>query len=123
MNGDARALSRTDILAAQDLVQTEIDVPEWGGKLYLRGLSAAERSAYENRFRTLRQEDPEQASLKAVVLLIAMTAISSDGRPVFTEEDLDALAAKSFDVLLKVFHAARRVNGMAAGDDEDAEKN
>ena len=40
-------LSRDDILKAADNEPEEIDVPEWGGSVLVRGMTGRERDAFE----------------------------------------------------------------------------
>ena len=40
-------LSRDDILKAEDLTTEEVDVPEWGGTVLVRGLTGRERDEFE----------------------------------------------------------------------------
>ena len=40
-------LSKEAILAAQDVVTELVEVPEWGGSVRVRGLTGAERDAFE----------------------------------------------------------------------------
>ena len=40
-------LTRNEILAVDDLQTQKVDVPEWGGSVYVRGLTGSERDALE----------------------------------------------------------------------------
>ena len=40
-------LSRDDILKAADNEPEEVDVPEWGGSVLVRGMTGRERDAFE----------------------------------------------------------------------------
>ena len=41
------SLSRDQILKAADLKVEKVDVPEWGGAIYLKVMSVGERDSYE----------------------------------------------------------------------------
>ena len=45
------SLSRTDILGAKDLGLTPVEVPEWGGTVYVRSMTARERITWEGMIR------------------------------------------------------------------------
>ena len=40
-------LSREEILSVHDIVTEEVDVPEWGGIVRVRGMSGVQRDAFE----------------------------------------------------------------------------
>lgn len=116
-------VSRAGILDAVDLESIEIDVPEWGGVVRLRAMSAADRVAYEDKLATF-DEDGASAGVRVVrglACLIIATVVDEDDEPLFTDADLDALQEKSFEVLNRVAEAAAGINGM--GKIEETEKN
>ena len=41
-------LTKERILAVDDIVTEDVDVPEWGGTVRVRGLSGTERDAFES---------------------------------------------------------------------------
>ena len=48
--GRMESLSRDQILKAADLKVEKVDVPEWGGAIYLKVMSVGERDSYENEW-------------------------------------------------------------------------
>lgn len=119
-------LSKDEILQAQDVLREEVAVPEWGGKVLVRGLTGAERDAFEstvvmsqNGRRTVRYN---LANFRA--RLIAMTVIDPDsGARLFDDSDVLALGQKSAAALQRVFEVAQRLSGLSEQDVEDLTKN
>ena len=104
---------REQILAADDLGSEDVDVPEWGDGLTLkvRGLNAGE---VEEFGRAVNEGKLENLLAK----MVAKVVMNGDGERVFTDDDVDALAAKSHVPIQRIFQAAQRVSGL--DDDEEA---
>jgi len=112
-------LSRAEIIGAQDLKTIEVDVPEWGGTVRLRMLSAAERFAVNEAANQGGEFDPA----KFQTTLIEKTAVDESGMPIFEKGDAAALAAKSSGAIARVFEAAATLNGLGAKSADVAEGN
>lgn len=102
-------LGRSAILRADDLPREEIYVPEWGGTVTVRTMTAGERSAYEAR----ADKDPEA---NPAPLLLAFTACDEAGNLLFTPEDVRELERKNAKLLLRIFRVAVRLNKITAED-------
>ena len=104
---------REQILAADDLGSEDVDVPEWGDGLTLkvRGLNAGEVEEFGRAV-----NDGKLDNLLAK--MVAKVVMNGDGQRVFTDDDVDALAAKSHVPIQRIFQAAQRVSGL--DDDEEA---
>lgn len=100
-------LNRDQILAAVDRKFVEVDVPEWGGKVRLGTMTAAARDRYETSFLAFRKGDLD-VSVRAA--LVAACAVDEKDAPLFTQEDVVALGAKSGTALLRLFNAAADLN-------------
>jgi imidazoleglycerol phosphate dehydratase HisB len=110
-------LTRQEILGADDLQLDEHAVPEWGGTVYLRALTSAEREQLEGRVRqgTVVEGLREQ--------LVAAAVVDVSGRALFTPADVPALAEKNGAVMDRLATAILRLSGMGAQAVEEAEKN
>lgn len=95
------ALSRDEILAADDRVVEVVDVPEWGGEVYVRSLTRAEVRPFTETGEDL-----------AVGTLVSVAVCDEDGRPLFTEDDVPALEKKSLRALNRVVAKAMEINGL-----------
>ena len=49
-----KLLSRDEILAASDLTKELVEVPEWGGSVYVRAMTGTERDSYEESVLEIR---------------------------------------------------------------------
>lgn len=117
-------LNREDILKAQDLVTEEVEVPEWGGSVFIRTMTGAERNAFElevvpgvadgsNRMDVLNMREK----------LLVKVIVDDKGQRLFTDKDIKALGEKSAAALDRLFEVAQRLNRLSARDVEELEKN
>ncbi|MFZ5816302.1 MAG: hypothetical protein ACOY93_13560 [Bacillota bacterium] len=120
-------LSRDAILNAPDLATEEVEVPEWGGKVLVRGLTGKDRDAYEaSLVETVTEGGKARAKMNMNNIrarLVAMTVVDERGKRLFTSADIEALGQKSGAALDRVFRVAQRLSGLKDGDLEVAEKN
>lgn len=108
-------LDRSAILAASDRKVEAVDVPEWNGRVFVRSLTAGDRSAWAAAMR----DDADRAGL----LMIARAVCDADGVRIFGDDDLDALAEKSTAAIDRLVDAVLRVNGMRPEQIEEIEGN
>lgn len=116
-------LTKDQILSARDGAVSSIDVPEWGGKIWVKALSGAEREDYQASM-VIRKGDRYEADLKYQKLKLLIRCISDEsGKRLFSDQDMSALGAKSGLVLNRIYNEAARINGL--GDDavEEEAKN
>ena len=70
------ALTKEQILEAQDIQREEVEVPEWGGTVYVKSLSGADLGQYEAALAemgangTVRRMRVEQARVMLATLTI-----------------------------------------------------
>lgn len=107
------ALNRDNILAANDTKIKKVDVPEWGGEVYVKSLTGSQRDSLTNIPR-------EQMFIKMLVLSL----VDEEGKSLgFTDADIPALEEKNIGVLARVFQVACSLNGMTAEAVKEAAKN
>lgn len=116
-------LGREAILAADDRQYDDVEVPEWGGTVRVRGMSGAQRDDYEASIIEQRGNDRKVNLRNARAKLVARCVVDEDGRTMFTTEDISALGRKSAVALERIFDAARRLSGMTEGDVERLAEN
>jgi hypothetical protein len=104
------------ILAAEDIQVEELQIPEWGGTVRVRGMNGTERDAFEES-----QLGAPYKNLRA--RLAIATLIDSEGKPMFTAADIPALAKKSARALDRIFPIATRLSGLSKEDVEELKKN
>jgi hypothetical protein len=119
-------LSIDQIAAAQDLPTETVAVPEWGGEVKLRTLTATERDAWEAALFSRRDEetgDFDFTNLKSE--LVARVLSDDSGCPLFADPagGIQLLAKKSGAVVSRLYEAAQRMNGLTKKDVEELAKN
>ena len=111
------ALTRDDILGKVQLAVEQVQVPEWGGPVYIREMSGAERDAWEALVFGEEKAKNIRATLAAVCLC------DETGKRLFADEDAVKLGATSGSALQRVFDAAMRINKLRKEDVEEVAKN
>lgn len=107
-------LNKEQILNAKDHVFEDIDVPEWGGSVRVRSLTAQEREEFE--------AEMSKSSVCIRAHLIARTLIDDDGNRIFETKDIVDLGKKNAVVMSKLFDASSRISGLRKQDIDDLEK-
>jgi hypothetical protein len=98
-------LSVQDILDAEDIQYEDVQVPEWGGVVTVRSLTAGALTDIQQQ--TTVGEEVDQA--RAAVLLLAAGCY----RPTLTPETAQQIwDAKNADSTIKVLTAIKKLNGI-----------
>lgn len=113
-------LSKSEILAADDLKHEDVPVPQWGGSVRIRVMTGTERDEFRSQLASHGQDIPVAVFSAA---LVAAAAIDEAGNRLFTMEDVTALQAKSAASLDWPAAVAMRLNGLGGKAIEDAAKN
>ncbi len=113
------------IIAAQDLPQEIVKVPEWPGvdTVIVRTLTATERDAYEADIFQRNGTDTRVNMTNIRSKLCARCMIDDKGERIFSDREIGILGKKSSLVVDRIFDAARTLNGMSAEDVDDLAKN
>jgi hypothetical protein len=116
-------LTREAVLQTKDLARDPVEVPEWGGSIYVRCLTAWEGVRFNKAHYHIvdGKEVPNPETFHAG--LVAACACDADGNLLFSEADVEALAQKSAVALGRVVVAALRVNKLDRQSQEFLEKN
>lgn len=119
------ALTKEQIFAAEDLPREEVEVPEWGGVVIVRGLASGERDAWEAEAIHAREKKGDPlANFRA--RLVVRCSIGDDGSPLFDVSDVPRLSKKSSRAIIRIFDVACRLSGITSDDVaelEEQEKN
>jgi hypothetical protein len=112
------ALSRDQIKSVEDLKATleRVEVPEWGGDVYVGAMTGAERDAFERHIATAKFENS-----RAFVAVLCCR--DEDGKGLFQPDDIKWLGEKSAEALDRVVIVAARINKLFSKDILDAVKN
>lgn len=101
-------LTLEDIVAAQDLAEDTIDVPEWGGSLLVRAMT-------KQRQIEIRDEGVGEKGLTELLMFAACVI-----EPPFTAADVTILRGKAAAVFDRVMRRILELNGANAGAVEQA---
>jgi len=93
------------------------------GTIYVRGMTAKERSEYDAQFRLASGKPNRRKQLMARALMVVQHCEDEDGNKLFTESDLATIEAMPAAVIEPIVDAACRVSGMTAEDVDEAAKN
>lgn len=110
-------LSRDSILSAKDFDYKDIEVPEWGGTVRLRGLSAAERDNFEANL----AQTQDLSNLRSRLVVLAL--IDEEGNRLFKDSEAKALGEKNALVIMRLFEIVRDLSGMSDEDLQEAQGN
>lgn len=111
-------LNADQIFAANDLNLIPVEVPEWGGTVYIRVCSVGEMEAYQREF----AEKREGMELWRPKLLVRCVC-DKDGKPIFTHDQVEKLGTKSVKVMSRLFDLAMKHNAVTNEDVEQLAKN
>lgn len=116
-------LTRDAILTADDLKKEEIQVPEWGGSVFIRCMTGTERDAFESEAYTVRGKDVQINRENFRARLLVRVLVDEKGERLFSDKDIASLGAKSGKALDRVFTVAMKISGLSKEDVEDLTKN
>lgn len=111
-------LNKDQILTAEDLPFRDIEVPEWGGTVRVRTMTAAEGTEFMEIIEAKAGEKGAQQFLREKLLV--MTLVDEKGARIFSMDDIAALRGKSPAILNKLFAESAGINGMKTAEGEDA---
>ena len=112
-------LSKDAILKASDVLQEKVKVPEWAGSVMVRGLTGAQRDAYESSLMIGKGKSRDVNLKNARAKLVVLCVVDEDGRRLFTDADVAALGDKSAAALQRIFDAAQKLSGLSDQDIEE----
>jgi hypothetical protein len=115
------ALTKEQILAADDLGLLEMKVKEWGGSVFIRVMSCGERDAYENEWVAAKAKNSGVANFRTKFL--ARCLCDDKGERLFTDAEVEQLAKKSARVMSRVWAKAMEHNALTENDVEELAKN
>jgi len=98
---------RDTILDAQDLREEVVDVPEWGVKILLMGMSARQRG--------LMVESVGDKMFLTTDVVLTLARDPETREPIFDKADRDALAEKSGGVLDRLAQKVLELSGVDVG--------
>jgi len=114
-------LTKDDIREAQDIETDTVEVPEWGGTVTVRGLSAVERGKLDNFGAAARRGEADMSDLHVQTIILG--TVNEDGEPFFDDDDAEWLRDKSGAAVSRISERIWDMSGISEEDVEDAVKN
>lgn len=103
-----------EILSARDLLEEDVETPEWGGKVRIRGLTVEAQDEYRKRATV---KDEVDQNLAARYLFIASVI-----KPRFTADRVEQLSKKAAAPFNRVIKRCLVVNGLTEEATQEAAK-
>ena len=110
------SLKREDILEVKDIEIEEVEVPEWGGTVCVKGMSGLERDAFEASIVQAKGKGTKVNMENIRAKLAAQTLCDEQGERLFTDADVKLLGKKSAVALQRVFVVAQKLSGIGDAD-------
>ena len=118
-------LNRDQILAINDIQTAVVHVPEWGGDVNVRGLTALERDRLMAEFFDLEgggRMKPDKAAEYRVKLAV-LCVIDENGERMFADNDTELLGKKNPKAIERIADTVARLSGISEEEIEALEKN
>jgi len=112
-------LDKKTILNADDLPREKVSVPQWGGDVFVRTLTGAERDAFEQSCVSNKGKSKDINLVNIRARLCVLCICEENGMRLFNAKDVEALGKKSAAALDLLFSVAQRLNGLGNEDVED----
>jgi len=116
-------LNREAIFAAPDIQTEDVHIPQWGGTVRVKNLTASERDAFEESTTTQRGNNLELNHKNFRAKLVALCVVDEEGKRLFDDKDIHKLGAKSAAAMDLLFAAASRLSGISKDDEDELLKN
>lgn len=119
-------LTKEQIVMVDDVVVSDVPVPEWGQDVVvrLRVMTGAQRDEYEHSVMTMMKDGKLTDGRGLKVRLIASCIVDANGQRLFTTpEDISVLNGKSAPILERLFEKAQSLNGIGEAAVAELEKN
>jgi hypothetical protein len=121
-----KELTADDILGAQDIECERVEVPEWGGVIYIGLMNAEARDEYERGLISDERDKDggvimDYSNMRAK--LVAATVADKNGNRLFSESQINALGKKSSAVMVRLYDIAAKINLLNDDGIEQAAKN
>jgi hypothetical protein len=108
-------LTRDEILAVDDLKLEKVEVPEWGGYVMVKPMTAIARDRFEKQ-----HSDGKLKNYRATIM--ARCICDDTGNLIFTEADIEALSKKSASAGSRVYNVVLDMSGITKEDEAEMEK-
>jgi len=117
----SKYLSRDAILAAQDFKTEEVPVPEWGGVVLVRELSAQDFDSVGFPMVKESGEIDARGARGMNVKIVSLSIIDEEGNQLFTPKDVRALGERAIAPIRRITAKVMELSGMTVAEGEPEE--
>lgn len=110
-------LNKQQIKDVDDLPSQIVSLPEWGGDVKIKTMSAKQRIEFE------KCNSNSKTELETMINLIMFSCVNEDGSLLFSKEDYGFLSEKSAKSLMRLFQEAVSLSTLSNEGLEDKAKN
>ena len=118
---ESEALGGDDVLAVEDRPRKRVEVPEWGGHVYVATIGGDLRDEWEVDCLDPATGAQKRSHIRARLLVRCL--VDSEGRRLFRDDQVADLSRKSARALQRCFDVALRLNRLRKADLEELEGN
>lgn len=113
-------LNANDILSVNDTQVKELEIPEWGGTVYIKTMTGAERDRFEMDCAQLASGNyPKLFRARFACTILC----DENGKRLFKDGDAEKLANKAGSALDKILEEGMAFNAVSDEDVKELEKN
>jgi len=116
------ALTKSQILTFTPRLK-EIEVPEWGGCVYIRPITLGEQGKLADLGAKFEKSSASDRMKNCTLKLISWCVCDAEGEALFNGDDLGALLNKPASAFLRLQDAILEFSGLTASSREELEKN
>lgn len=121
------SLSREEILGVKDFDVEEVNVPEWGGAVYVRPMTGRDRDKTEAEMFADGNRESEGVDPKCLydrrARIVARTLCDKEGNLLFSDSDIGPLSEKSGIVLDLLYEKGMAISKWTDDEIEAVKKN
>ena len=118
-----RLLTREEILNSRTEQYEYVDIPEWGGQVKVRGLTAAERDAFESSLVVGMGKKAKMNTIDIRAKLVALSVVREDGSQMFSQADVQKLSQKLAAPIDRIYEVAQALSKISDDDIEELKGN
>lgn len=117
-------LSKDDIFRADDILTSDVEVPEWGGTVRIKAWTVAQGDMYGEKLAKHHKDETFMSQFRE--FMVAQSVIDENGKLMFCTADIVKLGQKSPAALKRIVLAVQELNklqngALEKGDEAEAE--
>lgn len=116
-------LTKEQIQKVDDSKIARVDVPEWGGHVFVKTISGFARDQYEQSLIKMKRGRADADLTNQRAKFVVMVACNEEGNLLFNPNDADWLGNKSASAIHRIYTEAVRLNGMDDEAESELKKN